>query len=139
CGIEPLPRYQPLRLRWYRYRWLQLNHNKVIGGGGYAFKPRTELTGRWLEGVEARVREKSTALAVNPGRYAKERHGDVNDGIVSKYPVPWLYLAGDVLHPLSYRYRRHIALTLPGLSFEDYQDPRPDHNSGPRDLARRDR
>ena len=139
CGIEPHPRYQPWRLRWFRYRWMQLNHTKIMGGGGFGFKPRTELTRRWLEGVEARVREKTPALQANPGRYSKERYGDINDGTVSKYPVPWLYLAGDVLHPLSYRYRRHVARILPRLSFEDYQDPRPDYNSGPRDLANRDR
>jgi len=137
CGIEPLPRYQPWRLRWYRYRWLQLNHNKILGGSGFAFKPGTELTRLWLEGVQERVRIKTAALEANPGRWAKERFGDINDGIASKYPVPWLHIAADVLHPLSYRFRRHIARALPALSYEDYQDPRPAYNSGPRDIARR--
>ena len=45
CGIEPLPRYQPWRLRWYRYRWLQLNHRKIMGGGGFGFKPGTGGSG----------------------------------------------------------------------------------------------
>lgn len=138
CGVEPVPRYQPQRLRWWKYRWLQLNHTRILGGGGYAFKPGTPLTERWLTGVEARLHAKTPELRANPGRYAKERYGDTNDGVVSRYPVPWLYLAGDVLHPLAYRYRRHTARVLPMPSLEDseYQDPRPDYNSGPRDLTK---
>ena len=137
CGIEPLPRYQPWRLRWWRYRWMQLNHEKILGGGGFAFKPRTELTRRWLAGVEDRVREKTALLEKHPGRYAKERYGDVNEGVVSRYPVPWLYLGGDVLHPLAFKYHRRTARILPRLSFEGYQDPRPEESSGQRDLTPR--
>ena len=115
---------------------MQLNADRILGGGGYAFRPGTELTRRWIAEVENRVRVLTPALERNPGMYAKERNGDVNDGIVSHYPVPWLHLAGDVLHPLAYKFRRRTRTVLPLPDMFDYQDPRPEGSSGPRDLTK---
>lgn len=53
------------------------------------------------------------ALAENPARVPKERPGVIYDGEVSRYPVPWTHLLGDIHHPLVRRYRRRILKVVP--------------------------
>lgn len=137
-GVPATPRYQPWRVRWWRYRYLQLRYRSLIGIAGFAFRPGTPLTRAWLTEVEARLTRLQPALERNPGRYAKERAGDVNDGVVSHYPVPWSSLLADVLHPLLYRYRHHVRQDIPRPPETGHHDPVPAGSSGQRDLTRID-
>lgn len=98
---------------WWKYRFLQLNYRSLLGNGAYIFKPHTEFTEEWYSQLQTRLDRILPALKENPGRFPKEKPGKIYNGEVSKYPVPWSYILGDIFHPLCYRYRKRLGYTLP--------------------------
>lgn len=103
------------------YRFYQLNYKSLIGNGAFIFKPNSSLTQEWWDTLNTRLDHLLPALKLNPAKHAKERGGHKYDGIVSSYPVPWTYILGDILHPLSFKYRSVISKSLPFPKFMDYQ------------------
>jgi len=104
-----------------RYRWTKLRRDRVIGNCAFIFRPDTEFTRRWLSIVEQRLDILLPHLKANPARYPKEVPGvDYGDG-PSRYPVPWSFLLGDILAPLTLEYRERILQTLPVPDFENYE------------------
>ncbi|MBN7762965.1 hypothetical protein JYP52_17635 [Nitratireductor aquibiodomus] len=109
-----------LEMAW-RYRRTKRLRGHVIGNGAFIFRPDTELTGRWLSIVEKRLDILLPHLKANPARYPKEVPGvDYGDG-PSRYPVPWSFLLGDVLAPLTLEYHRRILQLVPAPDFENYE------------------
>ncbi|MCX8568567.1 hypothetical protein [Aminobacter sp. MET-1] len=103
------------------YLHLRRNHAQLIGNCAFAFRPRTEFTEQWLDIVERRLDALLPHLIQNPARHPKERRGvDYGDG-PSRYPLAWSFLLGDVLAPLSYRYRSRLGRHLPPPDFRDYE------------------
>lgn len=113
-----LPHRVMARVRW---RWLQLNYKRLIGNTGFIFKPRTPLTMRWWNEVNRRLDSLEPELRMHPATRPKERMGALYAGERSQYPVPWSYLQGDILHPLTLRYRSHLLKTLPKPDSSSYQ------------------
>ena len=103
------------------YRFYQLNYKSLIGNCAFIFKPNSNLTQEWWDILNTRLDELLPALRLNPAKHAKERGGHEYDGIISNYPVPWTYVLGDILQPLSFKYRSAISRTLPPPKFTDYQ------------------
>lgn len=103
------------------YKFYQLNYKSLIGNGAFIFKPKSALTQEWWNKLNTRLDELLPALKLNPAKYPKERGGHKYDGVISNYPVPWSYILGDILHPLSFKYRTVISRTLPPPKFTDYQ------------------
>jgi hypothetical protein len=114
-------RYQPFDGRWWHYRWLQLNHRRLLGNGAFIFRPRSAFTSRWYDELHRRMDALLPELRRHPARHPKERAGQVYDGEVSQYPSTWTHLAGDIFHPLCLRYHRRLGRVLPPPSFVDYQ------------------
>lgn len=104
-----------------RYRFYQLNYKSLIGNGAFIFKPQTDLTNEWFEILNFRLDNLYSELKKYPAKYPKERKGHNYDGYISNYPVPWTYLLGDILQPLSFKYKKYISRTLPLLDFKNYQ------------------
>ncbi|WP_163267859.1 hypothetical protein [Chelativorans alearense] len=103
------------------YRKLKFFHDRLIGNGAFIFKPGTVFTIQWLEAVERRLDILLPHLQPHPARYPRERSGiDYGDG-PSKYPVPWTFLLGDIVAPLSFRHRSLILRCLPLPDFTDYE------------------
>ncbi len=104
-----------------RYRHLKLKRGVLIGNGAFIFRPGTEFTQRWLSIVEKRLDLLLPHLEANPARYPKEIPGvDYGDG-PSRYPVPWSFLLGDVLAPLTLQYHPRILQVVPAPDFENYE------------------
>lgn len=103
------------------YRFYQLNYKKLIGNGAFIFKPYSDFTQEWWDILNARLDDLMPELKLNPAIYAKDRRGHEYDGTISNYAVPWTYILGDILQPLSFKYRSVISRTLPPPKFTDYQ------------------
>ncbi|WP_081784717.1 hypothetical protein [Nitratireductor aquibiodomus] len=104
-----------------RYRYLKLRRGVLIGNGAFIFRPGTEFTRRWLSIVERRLDLLLPHLEANPARYPKEVPGvDYGDG-PSRYTVPWSFLLGDVLAPLTLQYHTRILQVVPAPDFENYE------------------
>jgi hypothetical protein len=112
----------PYRLKEYaRWRWLQLHYERVVGNCAFIFKPKTELTYRWWSEVNRRLDQFSDELAKYPANHHKERKGVLYDGKVSRYPLPWSYILGDVMQPLALKYSSRVLKSLPAPDFSNYQ------------------
>ncbi|WP_367718464.1 hypothetical protein AB2N04_09030 [Nitratireductor sp. GISD-1A_MAKvit] len=104
-----------------RYRWTRINRRRLIGNGAFIFRPGTEMTRRWLELVEQRLDLLLPRLRQHPARYPREVPAvDFGTG-PSQYPVPWSFLLGDILAPLSLQYHRRILQLVPAPDFTDYR------------------
>lgn len=110
-------KYQPSNLMWWKYRFLQLNYRHLLGNCAYIFRPASDITYQWYCEQLRRLDEVLPALLQHPAQYPKERGGVSYDGVVSRYPVPWSYLLGDIFHPLCYRFRRRLGQTVPTPDF----------------------
>jgi len=118
--IRP-PRVPIFRRNWWRRRWLQVRYKTLIGNGAYIFRPGTSFTRQWLGEVERQLDLNYGALRQYPAIDPRDRQGRTYDGQVSKYPLTWAHLHGDIFHPLVYRHRRRISQVLPAPSFSDYK------------------
>ena len=81
----------------------------------------TNITQEWHDEVVKRLDALLPQLQKHPATTPKEKPGDIINGEPSKYPVPWTYILGDILHPLSYKYRKNILRTLPTPEFKNYE------------------
>jgi len=105
------------QLRW---RFLQMNYQKLIGTCAFIFKKDTPLVDEWWQALNQRLDSLYPALEKNPSRHPKEVPGMRIDGEKSRYPVPWTHLLGDILHPLAYKYHDRLIYDLPSPGFSNY-------------------
>lgn len=103
------------------YRFYQINYRNLIGNCAFIFKPRSALTQEWWNTLNKRLDELMPSLELNPAMHIKDRRGYEYNGVLSNYAVPWSYILGDILQPLSFKYRAVISRTLPPPKFTDYQ------------------
>jgi len=106
---------------YIKWRCLQSFYKLAIGNCAFIFKPNTPITTAWWAELNNRLDQLSPMLKANPAKYPKERGGHVYDGVVSNYPVPWSYLLGDILGPLSVRFSMNMSRALPSPDFSNYQ------------------
>ncbi|MES1936614.1 hypothetical protein [Salinisphaera hydrothermalis] len=119
--------HQPANISWRHVRilagraqrrYLQHHYRKLIGTCAFLFKPATPLTTAWWEELNRRLDRLAPALEAAPARTPRELAGDHVDGVPSRYPVPWTYLLGHILHPLALKYAAAIDRGLPAPQLE---------------------
>jgi len=103
------------------YKEMCENYTKLIGNGGYIFKPRTIITKEWYEQLHNKLDEKLEDLKKNPANDNRDYYGKNINGEISKYPLEWTEILGNIFHPIVYKYNNKILKTLPKLIFENYQ------------------
>ena len=97
-------------------------HKELIGLCAFIFKPHTELTSRWYGALHALLDEKLELLRQNPGRFPLDQAGLVlEDGSVSRYPLRWAEILGEILHPLFYEFRDRLIKAPIEPSFAAYR------------------
>lgn len=99
-------------------RWYAAHYTHLMATNALYCKPDTPLTRAWWSELNRRMDGLAPALAEHPAQRPKEKPGERVEGRPSEYPVPWTFLLGSILHPLSYRYRRHIANIVPQPGFD---------------------
>lgn len=96
-------------------RLLRLHYHRLIGQGAYVFRPRTDLTKRWLDSAEAVLAATTNALREHPGGVWGDEPG---------YPLRWTELLGDVFHPWNLVYADYIgqdSRLVPDLNMAHYR------------------
>jgi hypothetical protein len=91
-------------------RFVKENYNKLICNGAFIFRPKTELTKEWWNGLTEKMDGYLPELKKYPGQWARDAFGHINPetGNKSKYPIPWAVICGNLLHPLSLKYTQRI-------------------------------
>jgi len=106
---------------YIKWRWLQLNYKKTIGNCAFVFKPYSPITEAWWVELNRRLDVLLPELEEFSAGYPKERIGHFYDGVISKYPVPWTFILGDILQPLTLKYTAYVLKELPLPLFINYQ------------------
>lgn len=107
---------------YVRYIILKKNYKKLVGCGAFIFKPNTPLTNLWWVELNQRLDSLHDDLKRYPSKLdPKEKPGKFYSGIESRYPVPWTYLLGDILHPLMLEFESNILHELPTPQFDNYE------------------
>jgi hypothetical protein len=95
-------------------RELQSNYASLIGNCNYIFKPGTPFTEQWYRSMHSKLDEKLLELRENPARHPQDVKGArFSDGTVSKYPLRWAEILGEIFHKVCYAHRNQILLNLP--------------------------
>jgi len=74
---------------------LRRRYRRLLGFGAFICRPRTPLTAEWLREVERRLDLYHRQLVENPGN---------DNGSNSGYPIAWIELGIDIIHPLQLKY-----------------------------------
>lgn len=105
------------RVGGLHYIRLALNASKLLGNGAYIFKPDTEFTREWYGMLLSKMDYLLPALRLHPAEEPEDYLLKRRNGVVSKYPVRWTQLLGDIFHPLCYKHRFRLGRDLPPPSF----------------------
>ncbi len=82
---------------------MQNNYQKLIGVCSLILTPQSEFSRKWFDNVNYILDSNIDELVKNPARHPQDHYGvSFQDGSLSKYPIAWTGLGGDVLHPLIY-------------------------------------
>ncbi|QGZ62713.1 glycosyltransferase family 32 protein [Paraburkholderia acidisoli] len=88
---------------------LRQSHADLIGLCAFIFRKRSPLTTAWLERTEALLDVKLEALQRHPAVHPQDQSGVIlPDGTPSPYPLRWVELLGEILHPLLYEFRAEL-------------------------------
>lgn len=101
---------------------LRDNYTYLIGLCAFMFKARTPITREWIDRTHDLLDKKFNELSENPSSHAQDMFGaQLPNGNISKYPLKWTELLGDIFHPLVFN-RRHDVLHLDvAPSFSSYR------------------
>lgn len=98
--------------------WLALNFHRVIGNGAYICKPNTPFTNDWIDKVHNVLDCKFDILKTYPAKHPRDFSNKIfEDGLVSKYPLRWTEICGEIFHPLCLKYSKKLLKNLPSPNF----------------------
>lgn len=101
---------------------LKENFSNLIGLCAFIFRRRTPITRDWLDNTHKLLDEKLINLKENPSSHPQDRSGVVlPDGNVSKYPLRWTELLGDIFHPLIFNHKEDVLHIDMAPSFINYR------------------
>jgi hypothetical protein len=100
---------------------LNVDYKKLIGNGSYIFKPNTPLTKKWYNNLINIMDSKLELLKNNPSNEPRDYTGKkLNNNMISKYPIAWSEILGDIFHVIIYEYTNKIIKTMPVINTTNY-------------------
>lgn len=101
---------------------LTVNFASLIGLCAFIFRRRTPLTRDWIDYTHMLLDEKFYDLKENPSSHPQDRWGvTLPEGNISKYPLKWTELLGNIFHPLIYNYKDEVLHLDLAPSFINYR------------------
>lgn len=101
---------------------LKANFDKLIGCCAMLFRPGSTFTTRWFQRLTEVMDSKAAELSRYPARHPFDRRGvRYANGKISKYPIKWTELMGDIFHPLVYEYRHRLLQLEMAPLFKSYK------------------
>lgn len=79
---------------------LLLYWKMLIGTGAFVCRSHSPFSDEWYRETKKRVIEKSSELQLHPALDPRGKNED--------YPIPWMYILGEVFHPLCLKYHRKV-------------------------------
>ena len=98
--------------------WLAINYRNLVGNGAYICKPNTVITQNWITQIDAILDKNYEILSRYPARHPRDfYHKKLNNNEISRYPLRWTEICGEVFHPLCLKYHSKILKHLPAPDF----------------------
>lgn len=99
--------------------WLACNFFRLIGNGAYICKPKTAFTQEWFDTVQNVLDRKLDDLKTNPSLHPRDFSNKIlENGNVSKYPLRWTEICGEIFHPLCLKYSSKLLRDVPSPDFK---------------------
>ncbi len=101
---------------------IRANYKLLIGLCAFIFKPGTLITNEWLSETNRLLDHKHEELLKYPAKHPQDQTGVIlPDGSISKYPLRWAELLGEVFHPIIYKYNNELILDSIEPQFFNYR------------------
>jgi len=101
---------------------MKQNFYKLIGNGCYLAKPQSVITQDWLDKINRILDIKLDDLRDCPSSFPQDTKDCLkNDGSVSKYPLRWAEICGEVFHNVIYKYKNYVDYSLPPPITQNYR------------------
>lgn len=98
------------------------NYEKLIGICSLIIKPLSEFSREWFGCVQKLLDENYCQLQKYPARHPQDHFGAIfQGGLISKYPLVWTGIGGDIFHPLVYKNSEKFLHIEMAPSFENYR------------------
>jgi hypothetical protein len=98
----------------YTHLW-----ESLIGNACYICKPKTPFTYEWYGRLKNKIEQFSSSLAKFPATKPRDKKEDYKFN--NCYPIEWNEILGRIFHPLVYKYKDHVDMSLPKLIFTNYK------------------
>lgn len=90
------------------------SYSELIGNCNYIFKNNTDFTTEWFHETNKKLDEKYELLSKNPSSFPQDHlWARTPNGDISKYPLRWAEILGEIFHPLIFKYKNHILNNMP--------------------------
>jgi hypothetical protein len=101
---------------------MKSNYQQLIGVCSLIMTPFSQFTQEWFTSVNNLLDRNLEALQLNPARHPQDQFGiQFENGEISKYPLKWTELGGDIFHQLVYKYHDQFLHLNMAPSFFDYR------------------
>jgi hypothetical protein len=88
---------------------LRANYKENIGLCAFIFKRYSFITYEWAQALNSKLDSLLNPLRENPATAPQDQLGlKSQDGRISKYPIEWAGILGEIFHPVTYRHRNQI-------------------------------
>lgn len=88
--------------------------NLLVGNGCFICRKNTPFTFDWLNALHEKMDGYLPELIKNPSKWSRDSYGrpipKTNE--VSKYPIAWAVINGNIFHPLTLKYKDNIQRDL---------------------------
>jgi hypothetical protein len=101
---------------WKNNNEMKKNFYKIIGNGCYLFKSNTPLTNEWYNKTNNKMDMIYEKLKKYPSKNVRQVY-------TKEYPYPlkWSELAGQIFHPIVFKYNNKLSKDLPYINMNNYR------------------
>lgn len=97
---------------------IKASYENLIGNCGYIFKPNTPFTTEWKKQLHLKLDSKLEELRSNPSRHPQDViNARFMDGTISRYPLRWAEILGEIFHKLCYQNQDKLIPDLPRYTY----------------------
>ena len=101
---------------------IRKNHMDVIGLCSFIFKKNSSITSKWYSDTNALLDRKLSELIEFPAQHPQDQFSVIlPDNSVSKYPLRWAELLGEIFHPIIYKFKDSLLKVEIAPSFSNYR------------------
>jgi len=101
---------------------IRKNHMDVIGLCSFIFKKNSSITSKWYSDTNALLDRKLSELIEFPAQHPQDQFSVIlPDNSVSKYPLRWAELLGEIFHPIIYKFKDSLLKDEIAPSFSNYR------------------